>query len=242
MSLKRRLREWVTPTLNRHNFISTPQQFNEHQTAATAVRARHDHQTLADVEALRAKYREPIFGDTQVWDLLVRMGEIIDVSDPWLGSTSQLAHTLQMVEAMEDNGWDDEDMIVTALIHDLGKLLMLVGEAPENVFCMIEPIGEYDDGIGLDNCTFQWNHDEFVWSRFNGHVKPVMAWVLRYHSIYPDKIAHLMTPEEREWTETILKPFQHFDQDFKSPYHAPNRKLDQYRDLISARFPDPIPF
>ena len=49
---------------------------------------------------------------------------------------------------------------VAALIHDVGKLLLLTGEDPANVVCTNWPIGEYDDGCGLDQCVFQWNHAE----------------------------------------------------------------------------------
>jgi hypothetical protein len=52
-------------------------------------------------------------------------------------------------------------MIITALIHDLGKLLLLTDEDPAHVVCENSPIGDYPSGVGFNNCVFQWNHDEF---------------------------------------------------------------------------------
>ncbi len=236
------IRKQFRKEILRRGYIHEPRLHDDFHEKAFAIQDRHQQQTSDDVQSLSTKHEKPVLGDVHVYELLERLAFVYDPSDPALGTTSQLIHTLQVVEAMEDDGVTDPDMIVTALIHDLGKLLFTAGEAPENVFCMIEPIGDYVDGVGLDACIFQWNHDEFIYSRFKDHVSDDMAWVLRYHSIYPDQCARLMTPEEREKTERLLKPFQHYDQDFKSTYYAPDRRLEDYRALIEERFPDPISF
>ena len=124
----------------------------------------------------------------------------------------------------------------------LGKLLLLVGEAPENVVCMNEPIGDYALGVGLDNCTFQWNHDEFVYTRLKDHVPEPTAWLLRYHSIHVDQCAPLMDERDRACTQCYLRPFRHYDQDFKSQFSIPRRSIEHYRDLLFDRFPRPVAF
>lgn len=46
------------------------------------------------------------------------------------------------------------DMQVAALVHDVGKLLSVFGEADHNVDCMNRVVGF--KGRGLDNLDFQW--------------------------------------------------------------------------------------
>ena len=64
---------------------------------------------------------------------------------------------------MERYGELDDTMLLTALLHDLGKVAMLAGEAPENVVCLIEPIEAVEPGSGLDNAIFQFGHDEIAY-------------------------------------------------------------------------------
>lgn len=236
------LRKAIGRRLKQHGIVRAPRHFQAFEAEASRIIDRHQRQTVADVEALRARYAAPILGDVLVWDLIRALADVHDATDTRLGSTSQLTHTLNVAAAMDRDGVDDEDLLVAALIHDTGKLLLSVGEAPENVVCMNEPIGDYAPGAGLDNCVFQWNHDEFAWSRFREHVPAHLAWLVRYHSIYPDRCARLMDDHDREWTARYLKPFSHYDQDFKSPFRPPDRPLEHWRTLIFDRFPRPIPF
>ncbi|MEN3950820.1 inositol oxygenase family protein [Iodidimonas sp. SYSU 1G8] len=235
-------RRFIGQRLKRHGIVRAPRHLDAFEAEANRIVARHQRQTLADVAALRARHAEPIFGDVLVWDLINRLGEIHDPTDTGLGSTSQLVHTINVAAAMERDGVTDEDMLVAALIHDTGKLLMLAGEAPENVVCMNDPIGVYEDGAGLDTVTFQWNHDEFGYDRFRDHVPEHIAWLLRYHSIHFRREARLMNARDREWTAKYLKPFHHYDQNFKSPFRPAEQTLSHWRDLIFDRFPRPIPF
>ena len=133
-------------------------------------------------------------------------------------------------------------MLVAAITHDLGKLLLLTGEAPENVVCMNEPIGNYPPGVGLDNCVFQWNHDEFIYTRLKEYIPEPIAWLLRYHSIYIDQCEVFMDATDLEYTERFLRPFQYYDQAFKSPHALPDKSIQAYKDFIFEYFPKPIKF
>ncbi|MBV8281968.1 MAG: hypothetical protein JO347_07890, partial [Candidatus Eremiobacteraeota bacterium] len=127
-----------------------------------------------------------------------------------------------------------------ALVHDIGKLLLLEREEPENVTCMNAPIGEYSRGAGLDNCVLQWNHDEFAYSRLNGNVPDHIAWLIRYHSIDVDRCEPLMDERDREYATRYLRPFQKYDQGSKSAFRLPTKTLTDYRELIETLFPKPI--
>ena len=92
------------------------------------------------VTALRAKYARPVFGLVNTWDLLEQLGGCVDPADPVLYGASQQLHALQVLTAMEADGVKDPVLLAAALIHDVGKLLLLAGEAPENVVGPTAPI------------------------------------------------------------------------------------------------------
>ncbi len=209
---------------------------------AQPIERRHRAQTVPHVEALRAKYAEPVFGDVAIWDLVTRLGGCIDPTDCRLYCATQLTHVLQVVEGLAQDGVDDPDLLLAALIHDLGKLLLLTDEDPANIVCMNTPIGADGQGIGLDNCTFQWNHDEFGYQRFKDLVPDHVAWLIRYHSVDPVAAEPLMDARDRDYHARYLLPFRRYDHETKSAHLRPSVRIESYRDLLESTFPDPIPF
>jgi len=209
---------------------------------ARAIHRAHDAQTHESVAALARKYAEPVFGRVETRLLFERLSECVDPTDIALGGSNQQLHVLQVLEAMERDGVQDEELRIAALLHDLGKLLLLTGESPENVVCYTDPIGSWAPGVGLENCVLQWNHDEFGYSRLKDHVPEPVAWLIRYHSIRIEICAPLMDERDRSYTERYLKPFQKYDQGSKSTDHVPARPLAAYRDLLEAALPRNIVF
>lgn len=209
---------------------------------AQPIERRHRAQTEATVEALRRKYEEPILGAVRVWDQIERLAQCIDPTDSQLYTTSQLVHVLQVIEGMAHDGIVDEDLVLAALVHDIGKVLLLTDEDPANVVCTNTPIGSPEPGSGLDNCVLQWNHDEFGWSRLREHVPDHVAWLVRYHSIDIDRCEPLFDDRDRDYADRYLRVFARYDHGTKSPHLRPSIRLDAYRDLIESTFPSPIPF
>lgn len=209
---------------------------------SAAIRVRHAAQTREIVAALRRTYERPVLGRVETWTLIERLARCIDPTDGALGCSSQLVHVLQVADAMEADGVNDPDLLVAALVHDLGKLLLLEGEMPENVVCMNGPIGDHAPEIGLDRVLLQWNHDEAAYMRLVGHVPEPVAWLVRYHSILLDDCAPLMDARDRTYAARYLTPFRHYDQDSKSPWKVPRRPLDHYRDLLETRLPRTLLF
>lgn len=209
---------------------------------SNSIYEAHNQQTIEKVKYLKEKYKKPVIGMVPVYDLIRDLAHCIDPTDLALYCVSQLVHTLQVVEAMEKDGVEDDVMIISALIHDLGKLLLLTNEDPENIVCMNTVVTNHEKGIGLDNCIFQWNHDEFVYDRFKDHVPDKIAWIIRYHSIMIKPTLSLMDDRDREYTEKYLKIFRKYDMGSKSIYKLPSKKLEDYKDLIELTFPEPIEF
>src|SRR5262249_164475 len=143
---------------------------------ARAIEARHKAQTIATVAELRRKYASPVFGRIPVWDAVEMLGRCVDPTDRRLFGATQHLHVVQIIDGMEEGGTGSEEFVLAALLHDLGKVLLLAGEVPENVVCRNEPIAPSAHGAGLDNCVLQWNHDEFAWSRVRAHVPDPVAW------------------------------------------------------------------
>jgi hypothetical protein len=209
---------------------------------ATPILARHLQQDAEQVESLRRKYAKPVLGKVRVWDLIERLGSCVDPTDERLFCASQQVHVLQILEAMETDGTATADMVLVALIHDLGKVLLTLGEDPANVVCMNQAVSEGTDGAGLDHTMLQWNHDEFAYERLRDHVPDDLAWLIRYHSIEVGAVSNMMDARDRERTGRLLLPFAHYDHGTKSPYHLPSVKLAKYRDVIEEAFPRRIRF
>jgi predicted HD phosphohydrolase len=204
---------------------------------SAAIGRRHQAQTQDTVASLRDKYAMPVFGRVSPWSLVEMLAQCIDPTDQRLYAASQQVHVLQMLEAMENENAATEEFVLAALVHDLGKVLLLTDEAPENVVCMNTPIGSPAAGAGFANCVFQWNHDEFAWSRLKDHLPEGVAWLVRYHSVLPAHWAHLMDERDRDFAQRYLRPFSRYDHGTKSPFFLPRKRIDFYRPVIEKWLP-----
>lgn len=209
---------------------------------ALPIIERHRLQSAADIAIIKARYSTPTFGRCRVWDLIERLACCVDPTDRRLYLASQQMHVLQMISKMEADGTATPEMVLMAMIHDLGKLLLLTGEDPANVTSVNAPVGEWAAGSGLDNCLLQWSHDEFAYQRFKDLIPEDLAWLLRYHSIESATAVPLMDAQDLQRYERLLKPFVHYDHATKTPFQLPNVSLRSYRDIIEDAFPDPIDF
>ena len=213
-----------------------------HERAAFAkvgdeIQRRHRAQTREHVAALRAKYARPLYGLVNTWELLEQLAECVDPTDVLLYGASQQLHMLQVLAAMEQDRVEDPVLRAAALLHDVGKLLLLAGEAPENVVGFRTPIGAHEPGCGLDAAWLAWNHGEFGYCRIKDDVDEPVSWLVRYHGIVRERCASLFNARDRVYAERYLTPFRHYDQDFKSPFALPRKRLADYRDLAARLLP-----
>ena len=211
------------------------------QHARSIVEKRHQ-QNSATVAALKAKYETVVFGKARVWDLVEKLALCTDETDASLFCTSQFIHVQQVLEGMERDGIHDRDLLLAALIHDVGKILLLTGELPENIVGLTERISEAPHNAGLDRLVFQFGHGEMVYSRFKDHVPEHLAWLLRYHGTSMKDVEPFLNEKDRQYRDRYLKPFRRYDNGTKSYTHLPKVKLAKYRDLIEETFPQPILF
>lgn len=220
--------------------LEVPAAMDSFRVEAARIDAARARQSADDVHALKQRYETQVLGRVRMWDLVERLALCIDPSDRRLFCGSQLLHAQQVHAAMRANGVDDPDLLLLALIHDLGKILLLAHEAPENVVGVTARLAGGTPGAGLDSAIYQFGHGEFLHSRIVGLVPEHVAWVTRWHNIDPAAEAELMTPQERAWTERWLVPFRRFDGGFVSPYYLPKVDLAQCRELVERAFPSPV--
>jgi inositol oxygenase len=174
-------------------------------------RLNHAHQTLDFVLAKKEQYLPLRRCRIGVWQAIELLDQLVDESDPDT-DLSQLEHALQTAEALRSHGaprW----LILTGLIHDLGKVLCLFDEPQWAVVGDTFPVGcafsekivfhelfaanpdcrrpelstrtgIYSEGCGLDNVHISWGHDEYLYQVVKDYVPEEAGAVIRYHSFY----------------------------------------------------------
>jgi hypothetical protein len=206
------------------------------QMAADAIIERHDGQTIEDIERLTERYRRPVFGEVDTWELLLMLGQCVDPTDLRLGSASQLTHVLQVLDAMVADGVTDEDLLLVALFHDLGKVLLLTDEDPANVVGLNHRVaGEV--GGGLHQLTTNWNHDEFAHMRLAGILPTAHLELVRLHSVLPPELELYLAPDDLDFARRLHTPFARYDHESKSAFLRPRVRIDDFRDLVRRRMP-----
>jgi hypothetical protein len=209
---------------------------------ARRIKDRHDQQTIEEVGALKQRYEGQVFGSMRVWEMIENLGRCIDQSDTTLFCTSQWVHVQQVLAAMERDRIADPDLHLMALLHDLGKVLLLAGAAPDHVVGSTRKIGDYSDSVGLDRVVTQYGHPEFIYSRMKDHVPDQVAWILRYHGCPLDKMENLMDARDRDYHARYYQVFRKYDVMTKSMTQLPALDWKPYRALIEERFPNPVLF
>ena len=195
--------------------IKLTDDFRDYENAAESVREfyclNHTHQTLGFVRAQKKKYYPLNKRRMTIWDAMASLDQIIDESDPDLDN-AQTIHAFQTAERLRADGhprW----LILTGLIHDLGKVLILFDEpqwavvgdtfpvgcaySPKIVFSdyfnnnrdinnpkLQTQYGIYKPNCGLDNVHMSWGHDEYLYQVVKRYLPDEALYIIRYHSFY----------------------------------------------------------
>jgi len=181
------------------------------ETVKEFYRLNHTYQTYDFVQEKRNEFLKFNKKEMTVWDAFDFLNQLVDDSDPDT-DLSQLQHLLQTSEAIRADGHPDW-MVLTGLMHDMGKVLCLFGEPQWAVVGDTFPVGcaysdkvvypeyfsnnpdfshpvystangVYQPGCGLRNVTMSWGHDEYVYQMLKDYIPQEGLYMLRYHSFY----------------------------------------------------------
>lgn len=174
-------------------------------------RDNHTFQTFYFVLGKKLEYLGLSRAKMGIWEAMDILDSLIDESDPDL-DLPQRYHLFQTAEALRKDGhprW----LILTGLIHDLGKILAFYGEPQWAVVGDTFPVGcaysdkiilseyfidnpdrkhpvfrtefgVYSQGCGWDKVHFSWGHDEYLYHVVKKYVPQEAGFIIRYHSFY----------------------------------------------------------
>ncbi len=216
------LDEWEDDVLRRYpdpESIATAKKTDEYRNYEAPVRdtvkefyrLNHTYQTYDFVQEKRSDFLKFDKKEMTIWDAFDFLNQLVDDSDPDT-DLDQLQHLLQASEAIRKDGHPDW-MVLTGLMHDMGKVLCLFGEPQWAVVGDTFPVGcgysdkvvypeffkhnpdynheiystkygVYEPGCGLRNVHMSWGHDEYVYQMLKDHLPEQGLYMLRYHSFY----------------------------------------------------------
>lgn len=180
---------------------------------ASFYELNHRHQCVEFVERSHKRFvTEPDQTKTMNWvETLTYLDTLVDDSDPDTQS-SQLQHLLQTAEAIRADDHDDW-FVLTGFIHDVGKILCLMGEPQWAVVGDTFPVGcrfsdkivyphafrenpdlqhsvyssefgRYEPHCGLRNVLMSWGHDEYLYQQVKPYLPEPALYMIRFHSFY----------------------------------------------------------
>jgi len=174
----------------------------------------HEKQTLDYVMKKRLQYSKLNNTKMSIKEVLSRMDNFIDPSDPDLDVPNSI-HAYQTAERIRKKYPQDKEYQIIGLIHDLGKILFEFGEEnwsvvgdtyvagceyPKSIvyydtlkgspdFDKYTKIGIYEIGCGLDKLNITFGHDEYLFQVLKGNdnhnISQKYLDIIRYHSFYP---------------------------------------------------------
>ena len=174
-------------------------------------RLNHTYQTYDFVLQKEAQYLTFDKKEMPIWEAYDFLNQLVDDSDPDT-DLDQFQHLLQTSEAIRADGHPDW-MVLTGLLHDMGKVLCLFGEPQWAVVGDTFPVGcahsdrivypefftnnpdstddryntkygVYEPNCGLRNVHMSWGHDEYVYNMVKDYLPEPGLYMLRYHSFY----------------------------------------------------------
>ncbi|XP_047316990.1 probable inositol oxygenase [Impatiens glandulifera] len=126
--------EFLVPDTNSfgHNFRDYNAESVRQQGVEEFYKTQHINQTYEFVKRMREKYGKMDKVEMSIWECCELLNDVVDESDPDLDEP-QIEHLLQTAEAIRKDYPDEDWLHLTALIHDLGKVLLLpsFGELPQ---------------------------------------------------------------------------------------------------------------
>ncbi len=203
-------------------------------------RLNHKYQTYDFVLNKKENYLKLDKKEMPVWNAFRFLNQLVDDSDPDT-ELDQFQHLLQTSEAIRKAGHPDW-MVMTGLLHDMGKVLCLFGEPQWAVVGDTFPVGcafsdkivypgffednpdygdkrfntrygVYSPNCGLNNVHLSWGHDEYIYQIAKDYLPEPGLYMLRYHSFYSQHREHAYNHLMNEHDHEMFKWVELF-----SPY------------------------
>jgi len=119
--------QFMVPQTNAfgHNFRDYNNAQSERQKGVEKFyKTQHINQTYDFVKKMREDYTKLDKAKMSIWECCELLNDVVDDSDPDLDEP-QIQHLLQSAEAIRKDYPNEDWLHLTALIHDLGKILVL---------------------------------------------------------------------------------------------------------------------
>ncbi|KAL7134877.1 hypothetical protein ABFS83_11G054900 [Erythranthe nasuta] len=170
-----------------HTFRDYNAESERQKTVEEFYRMNHINQSYDYVMKMREEYEKLDKTEMTVWECCVLLNDVVDESDPDLDEP-QIEHLLQTAEAIRKDYPNEDWLHLTALIHDLGKVLHLptFGSLPQwAVVGDTFPVGcAFDESIVhhkyfKDNADINnpaYNTKNGIYEEGCGLDKVVMSW------------------------------------------------------------------
>ncbi|VFQ83232.1 unnamed protein product [Cuscuta campestris] len=107
-----------------HNFRDYEADSERQEGVENFYRINHVNQTYDFVKRMREEYWRLNRMEMSIWECCELLNDVVDDSDPDLDEP-QIQHLLQTAEAIRKDYPNEDWLHLTALIHDLGKVLLL---------------------------------------------------------------------------------------------------------------------
>ncbi|KAE9446004.1 hypothetical protein C3L33_22097, partial [Rhododendron williamsianum] len=197
-------------------------------------KANHINQTYQFAKKKKEEYGKLNRAEMSIWECCELLNEFVDESDPDLDEP-QIEHLLQSAEAIRRDYPNEDWLHLTALIHDLGKVLLHPKFGGEPQWCVVGdtyPLG----------CAFD---ESIVYHKVMKENKTTLPqaglFIVRFHSFYAmhrnGAYSYLMNEEDKENLQW-LRIFNKYDLYSKSKVRVDVEKVKPYYlSLIQKYFP-----
>ncbi|QHN92487.1 Inositol oxygenase [Arachis hypogaea] len=241
---------FTAPEINSfgHSFRAYDAESERQKGVEEFYRLQHINQTYDFVKKMRENYEKLNRAEMSIWECCELLNQVVDDSDPDLDEP-QIQHLLQSAEAIRKDYPNEDWLHLTALIHDLGKILLLpqFGELPQwAVVGDTFPVGCAFDEANIHHKYFKENPDiknpaystkDGIYTNGCGLENVMMSWGHDDYMYLEGAYSHLMNDEDRENLKW-LHIFNKYDLYSKSKVLVDVEKVKPYyQSLIEKYFP-----
>ncbi|KAL1364206.1 hypothetical protein HN51_012369 [Arachis hypogaea] len=154
---------FATPEVNSfgHSFRDYDAESERQKGVEEFYKLQHINQTYDFVKKMREHYGKLDKAEMGIWECCELLNEVVDESDPDLDEP-QIQHLLQSAEAIRKDYPNEDWLHLTALIHDLGKILLLPQFGELSQWAVVGdtfPVGCAFDEANIHHKYFKENPD-----------------------------------------------------------------------------------